>query len=356
MGGRSKRSVEYLVKKDIADYTAGERLPVQWTSWLSHTRAAAPTLEELQADAERRRRLVHNVAAIEARDAAEREQRRLLSAPTASTTVTPHQASSSSGSGPYHQVSSSNEEPTPEPTHHPSSAQSESEPSRDTDPNAPVDVDLRRLAQQQTELARRRLEMSKSPLDGYTPIDPKEADKAGRVEGDVVKVDEGAMPTPVPRMRPRPRGAAASSPSLDQGSQESRSEAAMPSASSSDGQAAPEALDAWSSTRARRLRGKPINSEPRNPFERPKRELSTMAAVNNSRRGLATQATADQPAVAYRFLREPLPYNIGLQLQDKIVQHRLAARTRDPDSIEARQDVMLLLGEVGEAIKPASLS
>lgn len=347
MGGRTKRSVEYRVKMDIADYTAGERLPVQWTSWLSHTRATAPTLEELQADAERRRRLVHSVAEIEARDAAEREQRRLLSAPTASTTVTPHQAQNSTGSSAYHQVSATAEEQQPsEGSERSAPADTTTEESREKDPNAPVDVDLRRLAQQQTELARRRLEMSKSPLDGYAPIDPKEADRAGRVEGDVLKGNEGAVPTPAPRMRPRPRGAAAAaSTTSSETKPESSVESPAATASSSDQSSTPILPDAWSSTRARRLQGKPIKTELRNPFERPKREFSSMASFVDRRRGIATQVAQEQAPVAYRFLREPLPYDVGLRLQDRIVQHRLAARARDPESLEAKQDVMLLLGE-----------
>lgn len=44
---------------------------VQWTAWLSHTRAEPPSLQELQRDIFRRQRLMQNVAQIEARDAEE---------------------------------------------------------------------------------------------------------------------------------------------------------------------------------------------------------------------------------------------------------------------------------------------
>ncbi|KAI0064356.1 hypothetical protein BV25DRAFT_312510 [Artomyces pyxidatus] len=62
------------------NYVAGsKRLPVQWVSWLSHTRPDAPTLEELRADLERQRRILHNAALIEARD--REEQTRVVAAP-----------------------------------------------------------------------------------------------------------------------------------------------------------------------------------------------------------------------------------------------------------------------------------
>ncbi|KAI0760200.1 hypothetical protein C8Q74DRAFT_208119 [Fomes fomentarius] len=66
---RTKRVVKYAQGTEMLDYVAGHRrLAVQWTSWLTHTRPHPPTLEELQADLERRRRIMINVAMIEARD------------------------------------------------------------------------------------------------------------------------------------------------------------------------------------------------------------------------------------------------------------------------------------------------
>jgi NADH dehydrogenase [ubiquinone] 1 alpha subcomplex assembly factor 2 len=75
--GRSKRVVEYVDKS--ADYRRGTaQLPVQWTAWLSFTRNTPPSLAELQADANRRVRLGPLVAAIEARERAERIQQGYL--------------------------------------------------------------------------------------------------------------------------------------------------------------------------------------------------------------------------------------------------------------------------------------
>ncbi|KAI0738983.1 hypothetical protein C8Q80DRAFT_1203142 [Daedaleopsis nitida] len=69
---RTKRVVKYAQGTDMLDYVAGHRrLAVQWTSWLTHTRQHPPTLDELEADIERQRRIMMNVAMIEAR---EREQ------------------------------------------------------------------------------------------------------------------------------------------------------------------------------------------------------------------------------------------------------------------------------------------
>ncbi|KAH8987918.1 hypothetical protein EDB92DRAFT_1875029 [Lactarius akahatsu] len=63
-------------------YIGGKRrLPVQWVSWLSHTRPDPPTLEELQADLERQRRVLHNAAVLQARDQDERARISAASAP-----------------------------------------------------------------------------------------------------------------------------------------------------------------------------------------------------------------------------------------------------------------------------------
>ncbi|KAL6300414.1 hypothetical protein BKA93DRAFT_532367 [Sparassis latifolia] len=70
---RTKRVVKYQRGRDMWHYIAGNRrIAVQWTSWLTHTRPNPPTLEELQADAERQRRVLLNVAILEARDREER--------------------------------------------------------------------------------------------------------------------------------------------------------------------------------------------------------------------------------------------------------------------------------------------
>ncbi|KAI0823005.1 hypothetical protein BC628DRAFT_633514 [Trametes gibbosa] len=66
---RTKRVVKYAEGRDMWAYVGGKkRLAIQWTSWLTHTRHHAPTLEELHADLERQRRVLFNAALIEARD------------------------------------------------------------------------------------------------------------------------------------------------------------------------------------------------------------------------------------------------------------------------------------------------
>jgi len=76
---RTRRRVQY---EDMWDYVGGaRRLPVQWVSWLSHTRSDPPTLEELRADLERQQRVLHNAAVIQARDQEERARIAAASAP-----------------------------------------------------------------------------------------------------------------------------------------------------------------------------------------------------------------------------------------------------------------------------------
>ncbi|KAH9979765.1 hypothetical protein BJV74DRAFT_779922, partial [Russula compacta] len=70
---RTRRRVQYRVYEDMWDYVGGaRRLPVQWLSWMSHTRTDPPTLEELRADLERQRRVLHNASILQARDQEER--------------------------------------------------------------------------------------------------------------------------------------------------------------------------------------------------------------------------------------------------------------------------------------------
>ncbi|KAJ8517913.1 hypothetical protein ONZ45_g4943 [Pleurotus djamor] len=72
---RAKRTVKYYAEQDMWRYIGGERrLAVQWTAWLSHTRAHPPTLEELEQDAARVERVRYNAAMIEARERQEREE------------------------------------------------------------------------------------------------------------------------------------------------------------------------------------------------------------------------------------------------------------------------------------------
>ncbi|TBU43890.1 hypothetical protein BD309DRAFT_959565 [Dichomitus squalens] len=85
----------------MLDYVSGHRrLAVQWTSWLTHTRPNPPTLEELQADFERQRRILQNVARIEARDRAEAAQIAAEQAPTAHLQVPTQRSPEPSTTGP----------------------------------------------------------------------------------------------------------------------------------------------------------------------------------------------------------------------------------------------------------------
>ena len=49
--------------------------------------------------------------------------------------------------------------------------------------------------------------------------------------------------------------------------------------------------------------------------------------------------------IAYHVLQRPLPYQVGLELQNAIIQARLQAKKEDPSSDLALQDVILLLGK-----------
>ncbi|KIK47022.1 hypothetical protein CY34DRAFT_799871 [Suillus luteus UH-Slu-Lm8-n1] len=81
--GRSKRTVKYRKNEDMWTYVAsGKRLPVQWSAWLTHTRPDPPSIEELQADLTRQRRVKLNAAILEAKDEAERAHREKLEAPS----------------------------------------------------------------------------------------------------------------------------------------------------------------------------------------------------------------------------------------------------------------------------------
>lgn len=50
------------------------------------------------------------------------------------------------------------------------------------------------------------------------------------------------------------------------------------------------------------------------------------------------------PAVRHHVFRTPLPYLVGLKLQNDIIDMRLAAKAKDAMDPVARQDVLLLLG------------
>ncbi|KAG8992072.1 hypothetical protein FRB93_002503 [Tulasnella sp. JGI-2019a] len=82
---RARRTVKYKNPEDM--YPGTSALPVQWNSWLSHTRADPPSLQELQADGARMIQLKANILVIQERD---REERARLAAAAASTEQ-PHQ-------------------------------------------------------------------------------------------------------------------------------------------------------------------------------------------------------------------------------------------------------------------------
>ncbi|KAJ9103902.1 hypothetical protein QFC21_002365 [Naganishia friedmannii] len=212
-GGRPKRFVEYKDSyRDLSEYTARASLP------------EPPTVEELQKDMQRQQRLRQDVQLIQERDDAESQNRKMLAGPTESANVTPqHGQASPTGAPSPTNMPPSIHEPSSFSTQkhgHPSitypfaSPASSSAPAEQNissphqndprstadsdgttyklrnDPTAPADSNLRRLAQQQTELARKRMEIHKSPLSGFAPIDPSQSWQAGRVSSDAVKGDE----------------------------------------------------------------------------------------------------------------------------------------------------------------------
>jgi hypothetical protein len=173
---------------------------------------------------QRQQRLRHDVQLIQERDDAESQNRKMLAGPTESANVTPqHGQASPQNAAPPTNMPPSVHEPSSFSTQkhgHPSvtypfaSPASSSVPAEQkmpsphqvdprstsdsdgmtytpsNDPTAPADSNLRRLAQQQTELARKRMEIHKSPLSGFAPIDPSQSWQAGRVSSDAVKGDE----------------------------------------------------------------------------------------------------------------------------------------------------------------------
>jgi len=66
---------------------------------------------------------------------------------------------------------------------------------------------------------------------------------------------------------------------------------------------------------------------------------SVLATLNPSS---SSRSTAKLPPVRYHIFRTPLPYPIGLKLQNDIIESRLAAREKDAS--RGKQDVLLLLG------------
>ncbi|KAK0526784.1 hypothetical protein OC834_004682 [Tilletia horrida] len=76
----TRRVIDWKEKREPSEYDQSS-IPAQWVAWLRHTRRQAPTLEELQVDAERIMRVRENARLIAERDAAWRAS--LLQAPAA---------------------------------------------------------------------------------------------------------------------------------------------------------------------------------------------------------------------------------------------------------------------------------
>lgn len=221
---------------------------------------------------QRQHRLAHNVKLIQERDDAEAGGRKLLSDPTERSDVKPQQGQRQSTThAPPANMPPSLHEPSsfspaqhghpsmtypfsspastsaPAKEHNPSPlsvdprASSGYEPSSGysprNDPTAPADNDLRRLSQQQTELARKRMEMHKSPLSGFAPMDPTRSQQAGRVSSDAVKGDEArgdtdaesgyqAASSVIPRPRSRRGGTTTASEEASSGQSVSKGDEA----------------------------------------------------------------------------------------------------------------------------------
>ncbi|GLB42359.1 putative accessory subunit of the mitochondrial membrane respiratory chain NADH dehydrogenase (Complex I), that is believed not to be involved in catalysis [Lyophyllum shimeji] len=135
---RTRRTVQYRNPEDMWDYIGGrKRLPIQWSTWLSHTRAHPPTLEELQADMARQQRVLANAALIEARDRDERAQMlRLEAAERSLASVSDHPPLPSETAIPQETLQA----PLEEPLRKPLRPASEELPPRPEDPPGKIDA------------------------------------------------------------------------------------------------------------------------------------------------------------------------------------------------------------------------
>ncbi|KAG8834457.1 hypothetical protein FRC17_008679 [Serendipita sp. 399] len=71
--------IKYQPESRKWDYVSGQaRLPVQWSMWLTHTRADPPSIEELRADIQRQQRVQASALALEQQYQAEKTAQRLL--------------------------------------------------------------------------------------------------------------------------------------------------------------------------------------------------------------------------------------------------------------------------------------
>ncbi|CAG8688386.1 8602_t:CDS:2 [Cetraspora pellucida] len=64
INGRKKRTVEMKEKKPLGEYNS-DSLPVQWQSWLRHTRFEPPTIEEIIMANKRRELIIQRAKALD---------------------------------------------------------------------------------------------------------------------------------------------------------------------------------------------------------------------------------------------------------------------------------------------------
>ncbi|CAG8543940.1 12189_t:CDS:2 [Racocetra persica] len=64
INGRKKRTVEMKEKKPLGEYDS-DSLPVQWQSWLRHTRFEPPTIEEIIMANKRRELIIQRAKALD---------------------------------------------------------------------------------------------------------------------------------------------------------------------------------------------------------------------------------------------------------------------------------------------------
>ncbi|PVF97384.1 hypothetical protein CPB86DRAFT_707041 [Serendipita vermifera] len=85
---RTKRMIVYRPAERKWDYVSGKaQLPVQWRMWLTHTRYDPPTIEELQVDIARQRRIQQSALQLEAQYEEERQAQQLLPEPQSNSSV-----------------------------------------------------------------------------------------------------------------------------------------------------------------------------------------------------------------------------------------------------------------------------
>lgn len=73
------------------------------------------------------------------------------------------------------------------------------------------------------------------------------------------------------------------------------------------------------------------------------RNLS-LGPVSCSTASSSVSASSSLPPLRYHVFKEPLPYPVGLKLQNDIIDRRLMAKSKDPIGSKGLGDVVLLLG------------